>query len=169
MVEPQGRLLTRSQSCDRVITTRKKTNLLEITAWERIDVDRTLLSFTVAVCLKGFYVMLSSTVIRLSFAVAILVASLSVVLHVHFPSATAARSQGVISKAHGACERHQSSTDSPVAPGESSSHECHFCKLLSQISGETLSVAANQAGDLAPQQLLGDRIQPPRQAAYAYL
>lgn len=113
--------------------------------------------------------MFRSTVIRLSFAVAILAASMSAVLHVHFPSVTAASNHGAISNAHCACERDHSSTDLPVAPGESSSDECHFCKLLSQISGETLNGSGNEAGDLVCQQLLGDEIQRPRHAAYAYL
>ncbi len=138
-------------------------------AWERIDVDRTLLSYTVELYLNGLCIMHKCTVIRLSFAVAILAASMSAVLHVHFPSVTAASSEDAISNAHCACEGHQSSTDSPVAPGESDSDECHFCKLLSQISGETLNGSGNEAGDLVCQQLLGDEIQRPRHAAYAYL
>ena len=113
--------------------------------------------------------MLSSTVIRLSFAVAILAASISAVLHVHFSFVTVASSDDAISNAHCACERHHSSTDSPVAPSESSSDECHLCMLLSQISGETLNGSGNDTGDLVCQQLLGDEIQRPRHAAYAYL
>lgn len=109
------------------------------------------------------------TTIRVAFAAAIFAASMAAVIHVHLPASNNGETQASISNAACACDHHQHSGDTPLAPNGPNSDDCHFCKLLSQIAGETPGVLSFETGDLSRQPLLIKEIRRSSHAAFAYL